>query len=404
MDNIQTEKLPYLCSQFNKHFIMSKLFLAGEVFHGQGTIAELKNLKGKRAIVVIGGNSVRKNGVLDKTLACLKEAGLETSVFDGVEPDPSVDTVLRGAEAFRAFNPDWIIGLGGCSAIDAAKAMWIYYEYPDTKFEDIAKPFAVPKLRNKAKFIAIPSTSGTGTEMTGLAVITDRKKGVKYPVVSYELTPDIAIVDGEICATMPAEVTANTGLDALTHCIEAYVSNIKDNYADSFAKGGIELVFDNLKTAVDEPGNLVARQNMHDASCLGGFAFTNAWLGIVHSLAHQIGAMYGIPHGCANAILLPNVIRFNSKATDRYEDLAKMFGSKTAEDFAQHVEELRQSVGVVSSIKEYGVNEGEWKKNLNYISQNAMNDPCTGFNPRKPTLQELSRIYETCYYGIKVDF
>lgn len=383
---------------------MGKLFSAAEVFHGIGTLSELKNLKGSRAIVVIGGNSVKKNGVLEKSLAYLKEAGLETTVFEGVEPDPSVDTVLKGAEAFRQFNPDWIIGLGGCSAIDAAKAMWIYYEYPDTSFEDIAKPFGVPTLRNKAKFVAVPSTSGTGTEMTGLAVITDRVKGVKYPVVSYELTPDLAIVDGEICSTMPAGVTANTGLDALTHCVEAYVSNIDDNYADAFAKGGIELVFSNLKTAVEEPDNLSARQNMHDASCLGGFAFTNAWLGIVHSLAHQIGAMYGIPHGCANAILLPNVIRFNSKETEKYEDLAKMFGGQTAEDFALEVEKLRESVNVVSSVKEYGISREEWEKNLDYISANAMNDPCTGFNPRKPTVDELSRIYEACYNGTKVDF
>lgn len=383
---------------------MSKLFLAGEVYHGVGTLSELKNLKGSKAIVVIGGNSVKVNGVLDKTIAYLKEAGLEAVVFDGVEPDPSVDTVLKGAEMFREFNPDWIIGLGGCSAIDAAKAMWIFYEHPDVKFEDIVKPFAVPQLRNKAKFVAIPSTSGTGTEMTGLAVITNYDTEVKYPVVSYELTPDIAIVDGEICATMPANVTANTGMDALTHCVEAYVSNINDNYADAFAKGGIELVFSNLKTAVEEPDNLDARQNMHDASCLGGFAFTNAWLGIVHSLSHQIGARYHIPHSCANAILLPNVIRFNSKATDKYADLAKMFGGQTAEDFASLIEKLSKNVGIASSIKECGVAEDEWQKSLDYITQNAMNDPCTGFNPRKPTLEELARIYQACYDGIKVDF
>lgn len=239
---------------------------------------------------------------------------------------------------------------------------------------------------------------------TALAVITDRKKGVKYPIVSYELTPDVAIVDGELCATMPAKVTANTGLDALTHCVEAYVSNIEDNYADAFAKGGIELVFANLETAVNEPANLEARQNMHDASCLGGFAFTNAWLGIVHSLAHQVGVMYGVPHGCANAILLPNVIRYNSKVTGKYTDLAKMFGGETAEDFAQKVEALRKSTGVPSSLKEYGIDATEWKKNLDYITRNAMDDPCTGFNPRKPTLDELSRIYEACFEDVKVDF
>lgn len=383
---------------------MSKLFLAGEVFHGPGSLSELKNLKGKKAMVVIGGNSVRNNGALDNTLAYLKEAGMETSVFDGVEPDPSIDTVLKGAEAFRNFNPDWIIGLGGCSAIDAAKAMWIFYEHPEARFEDMVKPFAVPQLRNKAHFVAIPSTSGTGTEMTGLAVITDNKTEVKYPVVSYELTPDIAIVDGEICATMPANVTADTGMDALTHCVEAYVSNIEDNYADTFAKGGTELVFANLKTAVEEPGNLAARQNMHDASCLGGFAFTNAWLGIVHSLAHQIGAKYHIPHGRANAILLPNVIRYNSKVTDKYNDLAKMCGGDNAEDFAREVEDLRSKVGIPSSIRECGISEDEWKKNLDYITKNAMNDPCTGFNPRKPVAEELSKIYQACYDGLKVDF
>lgn len=383
---------------------MGKLFLAGEVFHGTGTLSELKNLKGSKAIVVIGGNSVKANGTLDKTMGYLKEAGFETMVFDGVEPDPSVTTVLKGAEVFRSFGPDWIIGLGGCSAIDAAKAMWIFYEYPEAKFEDVIKPFAVPTLRNKARFVAIPSTSGTGTEMTGLAVITNYDTEVKYPVVSYELTPDIAIVDGEICATMPDNVTANTGMDALTHCVEAYVSNIDDNYADALSKGGIELVFANLQTAVKEPGNLVARQNMHDASCLGGFAFTNAWLGIVHSLSHQIGARYHIAHGCANAILLPNVIRFNSKATDKYNDLAKMFGGRTAEDFAQLIEKLSQSIGIPSSVKECGVSEEEWQKSIDYISQNAMNDPCTGFNPRKPTVEELSRIYQACYDGVKVDF
>ena len=194
---------------------------------------------------------------------------METIVFDGVEEDPSSATSLKGAEIMREFQPDWIVGLGGCSAIDAAKMMWVFYEHPDADFEAMTKPFSVPTLRQKAKFVAIPSTSGTGTETTGLAVITDKEKGVKYPIVSYELTPDIAIVDGEICATMPAHITSNTGLDALTHCVEAYVSNIEDNYADVLAKGGLEIVFDNLEEAVNNPTNIKARQNMHDASFMG---------------------------------------------------------------------------------------------------------------------------------------
>ena len=379
---------------------MSKLFIAGEVFHGAGSLEELKNIKGKKAFIVTGGNSMRKSGTLDRTVAFLEEAGLETFVFDGVEEDPSSATSFRGAEAMLAFQPDWIVGLGGCSAIDAAKMMWVFYEYPDADFDALVKPFTVPSLRNKAKFIAIPSTSGTGTETTGLAVITDREKGVKYPIVSYELTPDIAIVDGEVCASMPAHITANTGLDALTHCVEAYVSNIDDNYADVLAKGGLEIVFNNLREAVSNPTNIRARQNMHDASFMAGLAFNNAWLGIVHSLSHQVGALYGIPHGAANAIFLPNVIRYNAKVSTRFPDLAKVIGKETAEELAQAIETLRAEVNNISSIKEFGISKEDWEKNIDYITNNALLDPCTGFNPRVPVLEELKAIYNACYEGV----
>jgi len=379
---------------------MSKLFIAGEVFHGAGSLEELKNIKGKKAFIVTGGNSMRKSGTLDRSIAFLHEAGLETFVFDGVEEDPSSATSFRGADAMRAFEPDWIVGLGGCSAIDAAKMMWVFYEYPDADFDALVKPFTVPRLRNKAKFIAIPSTSGTGTETTGLAVITDREKGVKYPIVSYELTPDIAIVDGEVCASMPAYITANTGLDALTHCVEAYVSNIDDNYADVLAKGGLKIVFNNLKEAVNNPTNIRARQNMHDASFMAGLAFNNAWLGIVHSLSHQVGALYGIPHGAANAIFLPNVIRYNAKVSTRFPDLAKVIGKETAEELAQAIETLRKEVNNIASIKEFGISKADWEKNIDYITNNALLDPCTGFNPRVPVLQDLKDIYNACYEGV----
>lgn len=383
---------------------MSKLFIASEVFHGVGTLEELKNIKGQKAVLVTGGSSMKKSGALDKAVAYLNEAGIETEVFEGVEEDPSSATCLKGAEVMQAFQPDWIIGIGGCSAIDAAKMMWVFYEYPDADFDAMTKPFSVPTLRTKAKFVAIPSTSGTGTETTGLAVITDREKGVKYPIVSYELTPDIAIVDGEICSTMPAHVTSNTGLDALTHCVEAYVSNIEDNYADALAKGGLEIVFNNLKEAVNNPENLKARQNMHDASFMGGLAFNNAWLGIVHSLSHQVGALYGIPHGASNAIFLPNVIRFNAKVSERFPDLARIIGKETAEDLAVAVENLRADVNNQSSIKEFGISKEDWEKNLDYIANNAFLDPCTGFNPRKPTVEELKDIYNACYNGEIVNF
>lgn len=379
---------------------MSKLFVAGEVFHGPGSLEELKNIKGKKAFVVTGGSSMKKSGTLDKAVAFLKEAGIETFVFDGVEEDPSSATSFKGAEAMLAFQPDWIVGIGGCSAIDAAKTMWIFYEHPETDFDLLIKPFSVPVLRNKAKFIAIPSTSGTGTETTGLAVITDREKGVKYPIVSYELTPDIAIIDGEICASMPAHVTSNTGLDALTHCVEAYVSNIDDNFADVLSKGGLEIVFDNLEEAVKNPSNIAARQNMHDASFMGGLAFNNAWLGIVHSLSHQVGALYGIPHGCANAIFLPNVIRYNSVATNKFPSLAKVIGLQTAEELAQAIEGLRKRVNNISSLKEFGISQEDWDKNLDYIANNAFIDPCTGFNPRVTSVEDLKDIYNACYEGV----
>jgi len=378
---------------------MSKLFVASEVFHGAGSLSELKNLSGKKAIIVTGGQSMKRSGTLDRALSYLNEAGLETAVFDGVEEDPSSETSLKGAAVMRDFEPDWIVGLGGCSAIDAAKMMWVFYEYPDADFEAMTKPFTVPTLRQKAKFVAIPSTSGTGTETTGLAVITDREKGVKYPIVSYELTPDIAIVDGEICASMPAHITSNTGLDALTHCVEAYVSNIEDNYADVLAKGGLEIVFHNLEEAVNNPGNIKARQNMHDASFMGGLAFNNAWLGIVHSLSHQVGALYGIPHGAANAIFLPNVIRYNQTATNRYPDLAKIVGRTSAEELAQEIEKLRASVNNIGSLKAFGISREDWEKNLDFISKNALEDPCTGFNPRKPTLQDLKDLYNASFEG-----
>lgn len=383
---------------------MTKFIVPKEIFHGIGSIENLKELKGRKAVIVIGGSSVKNNGALEKTQNFLAEAGITSVVFSGVESDPSIETVLKGAELFVQEQPDVIVGLGGCSAIDAAKAMWIFYEYPESKLEELAAPFAVKPMRNKAIFVAIPSTSGTGTEITGLSVITDREKGTKYPIVSHELTPDVAIVDGQLCVSMPAHVTANTGLDALSHAVEAYVSNIADRYNDSLAKGAIELIFDNLSTVVNEPENLEARQAMHDASCMAGMAFTNVWLGIVHAMSHQLGGTFHVPHGCANAILMPNVIRFNSKETNKYADLAALTGKSTAEEFAQAIADLRTVVGVAGCLKEYGIDEKEWETKLDTLTRNALNDPCTLFNPRKPTFEQIKAIYQACYDGTEVDF
>ena len=383
---------------------MAQFIVPKTMHHGLGSLEKLTELKGNKAVIVIGGGSVQKNGYLAKVQNYLKEAGIENVVFSGVEADPSIETVLKGAAFFLEEKPDIIVGLGGCSAIDAAKAMWIYYEYPDSKLEELVELFAVKELRKKAIFVAIPSTSGTGTEITGLSVITDREKGTKYPIVSYELTPDVAIIDANLSASMPKGLTANTGLDVLSHGVEAYVSNIAENYSDSLAKGAIDLVFKNLPTVFEDPDNLKVRQVMHDASSMAGMAFNNVWLGIVHSISHQIGGTFAIPHGCANAILMPNVIRFNSKATDKYEDLAALVGKSTSEEFAQAVYDLRASVEVVASFKEYGISAKEWDEKLEGMAINAMKDPCTLFNPRKLDLKEMKAIMQACYDGVAITF
>ena len=383
---------------------MAKLYGAGALYHGNGSLEELKTIEGKKAIIVTGHSSTRKNGSLQRTEAILKEMGIECMVFDGVEADPSIDTVRKGAACMSEFQPDWIIGLGGTSAIDGAKAMWVLYEYPELPFEQMIKPFGIPTLRNKARFVAIPTTSGTGTETTSLAVITDREKGVKYPLASHELQPDLAILDGDLCKSMSPSITANTGMDALTHCIEAYVSNIDDNYADAFAKGGIELIFANLKAAVENPENSEVRQNMHDASALAGYAFTNAWLGIVHSMAHQMGGIFGIPHGRANALALPNVMRFNAKETDRYADLARLVGKETTADFIAAVEDLKKEINVPASIREYGIEKDAWMNEVKRMAQNAYNDVCTSFNPRKITVEEFEKLYTALYEGEAINF
>ena len=383
---------------------MAKLFGAGALYHGNGALEELRTISGHKAVIVTGKGSTSANGALDRTGAILTEIGIDYKVFTGVEADPSIETVRKGAAFITEFAPDWIIGLGGTSAIDAAKTMWVLYEHPSLPFEEMIKPFAIPALRQKARFVAIPTTSGTGTETTSLAVITDREKGVKYPLASHDLQPDVAIVDGDLCKSMTPAITANTGMDALTHCIEAYVSNIDDNYADAFAKGGIELIFANLKKAVENPADGVVRQNMHDASALAGYAFTNSWLGIVHSMAHQMGGIFGIPHGRANALALPNVMRFNAKVTNRFDDLAKLIGLETGVEFIEAVEALKREIGVPASIREYGLTREEWMAEVKRMAQNAFNDVCTSFNPRKTSVEDLEKLYEALYEGDKIDF
>ena len=319
---------------------MARFTLPRDIYHGKGSLEALKTFEGKRAIICVGGGSMKRFGFLDRAIGYLKEAGMEVEVFEGIEPDPSVETVMKGAEAMAKFQPDWIIAMGGGSPIDAAKAMWIKYEYPDCTFEDMCKVFGLPKLRTKAHFCAISSTSGTATEVTAFSIITNYQDRIKYPIADFEITPDVAIVDPDLAETMPQKLVAHTGMDAMTHAIEAYVSTANCDYTDPLAIHAIEMIRDDLVASYN--GDMGARDRMHNAQCLAGMAFSNALLGIVHSMAHKTGAAfedYGahIIHGAANAMYLPKVIAFNAKdetAKKRYGVIVDYMGiaDKSASD------------------------------------------------------------------------
>ena len=396
---------------------MARFTLPRDLYHGKGSLDELKNLKGKKAIVVVGGGSMKRFGFLDKAVNNLKEAGMEVRLFENVAPDPSVETVMKGAAAMREFEPDWIVAMGGGSPIDAAKAMWAFYEYPETSFEDLITPFNFPTLRQKAKFCAIPSTSGTATEVTAFSVITDYQKGIKYPLADFNITPDVAIVDPDLAETMPKKLTAHTGMDAMTHAIEAYVSTLHCDYTDPLALHAIKMIHRDLKNSYE--GDMEARDNMHNAQCLAGMAFSNALLGIVHSMAHKTGAAYTgghIVHGCANAMYLPKVIKYNAKnseAAERYAQIARFIGLKgesTGELVDALINELRamnKSLDIPDGIKDYEggiINEKEFLEKLPEVAKNAIGDACTGSNPRQPSQEEMEKLLKCCFYDTEVDF
>ncbi len=388
---------------------MARFTLPRDIYHGKDSLEVLKSLEGKKAFIVIGGGSMKRFGFLDKVLSYLKEANMETKVFEGVEPDPSVETVMKGAKEMEEFNPDWIVSIGGGSPIDAAKAMWIFYEYPDFTFEKAIVPFGLPKLRRKAKFVAIPSTSGTATEVTAFSVITDYKAKIKYPLADFEITPDIAIVDPSLAETMPEKLVAHTGMDALTHAIEAYTASLRSNFTDPLALKAIEMV--NMHLVNSYKGDMEARGEMHEAQCLAGMAFSNALLGIVHSMAHKVGAVFHIPHGCANAIFLPYVIKYNRKACEnRYANIARHIGLKGESEreltdaLIDLINKFNKELNIPSSMKEYGIDENEFKANLKFIAHNAVLDPCTGSNPREINDETMEKLYTCAYYGSDVDF
>ena len=400
--------------------------LPRDIYHGENALEALKTFKGKKAFVCVGGGSMKRFGFLDKVVQYLQEAGMEVKLFEGIESDPSVDTVMKGAKEMQDFGPDWIVAIGGGSPIDAAKAMWIKYEYPDCTFEDMCKVFGIPTLRNKAKFCAISSTSGTATEVTAFSIITDYQKGIKYPIADFEITPDVAIVDPALAQTMPKKLVAHTGMDALTHAIEAYVSTANCDYTDPLALHAIEMIRDDLVNSYNEDKQ--ARNEMHNAQCLAGMAFSNALLGIVHSMAHKTGAVFGdlgahIIHGAANAMYLPKVIAFNAKdetAKKRYAKIADVIGLAGNSDeekvkaLIAYVRDLNDQLNIPHCIQHYGadsypaeqgfVPENIFLERLHDIAVNAIADACTGSNPRQPSVEEMEKLLKCCYYDTEVDF
>lgn len=405
---------------------MARFTLPRDLYHGKGSLENLKNLKGKKAIVCVGGSAMKKFGFLDRAVNYLKEAGMEVELFEGIEPDPSVETVMRGAEAMLKFEPDWIVAMGGGSPIDAAKAMWIKYEYPDCTFEDMCKVFGIPTLRKKARFCAISSTSGTATEVTAFSIITDYEKGIKYPIADFEITPDVAIVDPELAQTMPKKLVAHTGMDAMTHAIEAYVSTANCDFTDPLALHAIEMIQKYLVKSYN--GDKEARDAMHNAQCLAGMAFSNALLGIVHSMAHKTGAVFGdlgahIIHGAANAMYLPKVIAFNAKdpeALKRYGKIADVLGLSGNNDeekvkaLITYLRGMNDALNIPHCIKNYGedsyptpqgfVPENVFLERLHDIAVNAVADACTGSNPRQPSVEDMEKLLKCCYYDTEVDF
>ena len=376
---------------------MSRFTLPRDIYYGANALENLKNLKGSRAVLVLGGGSMKKFGFVDKALGYLKEAGIETRLIENVEPDPSVETVMSGAAVMREFEPDWIISMGGGSPIDAAKAMWAFYEYPETTFEDLITPFSFPELRQKARFCAIPSTSGTATEVTAFSVITDYQKGIKYPLADFNITPDVAIIDPALAETMPPKLVAHTGMDALTHAIEGYITPGAWSLSDCLSMQTIRMIAKNLAKSAD--GDVPAGEQMAYASYITGMAYSNVGLGLVHGMAHPLGGRLGVAHGVANGILLAPVMEYNKDFTgEKYRDIADAFGiedaytgdlEKVREEAVQAVHQLTVDLKNPTTISEVGATEAD----LAPLAHDAFNDVCTPGNPRKATEEDILKIY-----------
>lgn len=429
-DNVSSVNLINLKRVAKRRVNMQWFKIPNKIYFESGSIEYLSKMPDISRAFIVTDESMVKFGYVDKIIHQLRkrENYVHCQIFSQVETDPSFDTIMEGVSRIKKFLPDVIIALGGGSAIDAAKGMWLFYENPDAnieglklKFMDIRKrTYKYPTLGKKTKLVAIPTTSGTGSEVTSFAVITDKKKNMKYPLADYELTPDVAIIDPDFVLSLPKVATADTGMDTLTHAIEAYVSNMASDFTDGLSIKAIEIVFDYLKEAYTNPGNKLAREKMHNASTIAGMAFTNAFLGINHSLAHKIGAEFHVSHGRTNAILLPYVIRYNAKmptkfvsfpkyehfiADLRYADIARRLGFKFesvqegVEALVQEIIKMNEYLGIPKSFKECGLNEEEFISSVDMLADKAFEDQCTNANPRLPLVSELKQIMIDAYYG-----
>ena len=392
----------------------------------------LEELKGKKKAVIVTDNQLAKLGYTDHITSVLDCIGVDYRVFSDVEADPTLSVVEKGAELMRSYNPDVVIALGGGSAMDAAKIMWVMYEHPTVNFKDLAMTFMdirkrivkFPKMGEKAEFWAVATSAGTGSEVTPFAVITDDATGVKYPLADYEITPNVAVVDPQLMLSMPAGLTAASGIDVVTHAVEAYVSVLASEFTNPLALEATRLTFKYLPESVKGGATAVkAKEKMANASCMAGMAFSNAFLGICHSMAHKLGAAFHLPHGVANALLLDEVIRFNAtdkpfkmagfaqykypNAKERYAKLADYLGltkgTETPEEKAKllrkKLAELKAEIGIKSTIAEYGISEQEYLAKLDQMVEDAFDDQCTGANPRYPLMSDLKEMYLRAYYG-----
>ena len=375
--------------------------LAGsELMFGEGCLEYIKSVPCKKAFIVVGGKSMERSGILAKVEGYFHEIGAQTTVFQGVEPDPCFSTVKKGADKMKEFQPDMIVALGGGSAMDAAKTMWVYYEHPElTTLEEVltAQPF--PKLREKARFMCIPSTSGTASEVSRSVVISDDKTGMKHGLGNMEMMPDIAICDPEVTATMPPHITAETGMDALTHAVEALVSNRANYLSDILARAAAIDIVNTLPKACENGKDMAARETMLNASMTAGLAFTNVSLGIVHSMAHTLGGFFHVSHGLGDAAVLPYIIDFNSgnpEAKAVYDRLAKDLGGK---DLAEIVRNLNKKIGIPSCVKEVVKNEAAYTSKLEEMAESAKADGCTKTNPIIPTIPQFVELFKKVYQG-----